>query len=332
MHIKDNYPYNTISHSRYLCAFLGTNKYDLYNIYALPYMPQSSLHDNSCFITAPVIKNSMNWRDLHKILRESGSYKTSSTQERSFIDRLLCGMDLWLYLKLAKTIYATHRTYKGGKWHMNDWSLHSFNFLRTMEICGGRVHIEGFQNLRDSKPPYIYVSNHMSIVETLVLPVLLTTFSDVAVVLKEDLLKVPILKSVMIAINPIAVTRKNPKEDLKYVLERGKKALLEESRSVLIFPQATRNVKFDPKQFNTLGIKLAERTGMPLVPIALKTDFIRPGKVLRDFGPLDRNKIIHFKMDKPIYVDKSNGKENHEKIIEFISNSISDWENADPII
>ena len=42
--------------------------------------------------------------------------------------------------------------------------------------------------------------------------------------------------------------------------------------SVLIFPQTTRELFFDPKKFNTLGIKLAKRAKVPVIPIAVKTD------------------------------------------------------------
>jgi len=48
--------------------------------------------------------------------------------------------------------------------------------------------------------------------------------------------------------------------------------------SVLIFPQTTRDLRFDPNKFNTLGIKLAKRAKVPVIPVAVKTDAWGMGK------------------------------------------------------
>ncbi len=45
---------------------------------------------------------------------------------------------------------------------------------------------------------------------------------------------------------------------------------LKKNISVLIFLQTTRELRFDPKKFNTLGIKLAKRAKVPVIPVAVK--------------------------------------------------------------
>ena len=47
----------------------------------------------------------------------------------------------------------------------------------------------------------------------------------------------------------IAVGRDNPREDFKRVLSEGKNKL-EQGISIIIYPQSTRAVEFDPSKFN----------------------------------------------------------------------------------
>ena len=61
-----------------------------------------------------------------------------------------------------------------------------------------------------------------------------------------------------------------------------------------------------------------------MVPAALKTDFWGNGKRLRDFGPIDTSKGIHFAFGEPITIE-DNGKEQHRLCIEFIQSHLDQW-------
>ena len=101
---------------------------------------------------------------------------------------------------------------------------------------------------------------------------------------------------------------------------------IEDGYSTLVFPQKTRTVNFSPDEFNSVGVKLAKKANVPLVPIALKTDFWKNGKIIKDFGNIDRSKKIFFRFGEPIHVT-GNGKEDHEKIVQFIVAQLAEWEN-----
>jgi len=111
----------------------------------------------------------------------------------------------------------------------------------------------------------------MSTLETLVLPGIIGKNFKATFVIKNSLLKYPFFGRILTAINAIPVTRKNPKEDYRIVIQEGLKRL-EQGISVIVFPQAARQTVFDPAQFNTLGVKLAKKASVPAVPIALRTD------------------------------------------------------------
>jgi len=122
---------------------------------------------------------------------------------------------------------------------------------------------------------------------------------------------------------PILVGRTNPREDLKAVLEGGTKKL-QAGQSVIIFPQSTRSFTFKPEVFNTLGIKLALKANVPVVPIALKTDAWGIGKIARDFGPIDPRKHVHFAIGGPMTI-RNRGAEEHQKIVDFITEKLEQW-------
>jgi 1-acyl-sn-glycerol-3-phosphate acyltransferase len=123
--------------------------------------------------------------------------------------------------------------------------------------------------------------------------------------------------------NPIVVGRTDPRKDFETVMNGGVD-LLTKGISIIIFPQSTRNLVFKPEEFNSLGVKLAKKAGVKIIPIALKTDYWGNGKFIKELGPIDCNKDIHFRFGEPFNVS-GNGKEENNRIIEFIQNSLKEW-------
>ena len=85
-----------------------------------------------------------------------------------------------------------------------------------------------------------------------------------------------------------------------------------------------RTIEFRPDDFNSLGVKLARRYGVQIVPIAIKTDFWGNGKYLKDLEFINRHKPIYMSFGKPLSVNGT-GKEEHKKIISFIASNLMKW-------
>jgi 1-acyl-sn-glycerol-3-phosphate acyltransferase len=141
---------------------------------------------------------------------------------------------------------------------------------------------------------------------------------------KESLIDYPFFRHVMRSRKPIVVGRANPRQDLRTVLQEGQK-LLKGNVSVVIFPQTTRSVDFEPSNFNTLGVKLAARAKVPVIPIALKTDAWGLGHKLKDFGKIRPDKTVHICFGEPLRVHGS-GKEEHRIVVDFIMAKLKDWQ------
>lgn len=101
--------------------------------------------------------------------------------------------------------------------------------------------------------------------------------------------------------------------------------LLQKGYSVMMFPQSTRTLEFIPAEFNSIGVKLAGRAHVPVVPVAIKTDFWKNGRIIKDLGPIRPRKPIFMTFGEPVCI-RGNGKDEHAGIVEFISSQLVRWE------
>jgi 1-acyl-sn-glycerol-3-phosphate acyltransferase len=231
---------------------------------------------------------------------------------------------LTFYPQLVRIVMAGSNQAKHGSYGTADWCRDSLLTLRALERVGVKLTVSGLENITAFDGPCVFIGNHMSTLETFVLPTLIAPIKDTTFVVKQSLVDYPIFKHIMRARNPITVNRQNARDDLKAVLEGGA-ARLAAGLSVIIFPQTTRSLVFDPAAFNSIGIKLAKKAGVPIVPIALKTDAWGNGSLLKDYGRICPARRVYFVFGPPLRI-RDRGAEEHEKIISFITEKLKEWE------
>jgi 1-acyl-sn-glycerol-3-phosphate acyltransferase len=256
-------------------------------------------------------------------LIENLAYETKPDVQRKWLDRIAGGSDAWYYLLFLKIVFSAYFLALRNGFDRKAWRRHSLMTFLLVERCGGKLDISGLEHVANLSGPAVYVANHMSLAETFLLPGLILAFTDVTTVVKQTLVTYPVFGKIMRQVKPIVVGRTEARRDLKTVLDEGSEYLWA-GTSVLVFPQATRRVRFDPKMFNTLGIKLAKKADAPVIPVALKTDFMGIGKIFRDFGSIDRSKSVHFKFGPPLTI-RDAGKDQHNEIVRFITAGLKAW-------
>lgn len=248
------------------------------------------------------------------------SYQTDPSQ-RSRIASLFPTANF--YRRFVTQVYRSSQLARRGQYDNVAWARSSLRVLRILESVGVQMQCCGLRNVRQLDGPAVFIGNHMSMFETMVLPAIIQPIRDLTFVVKQSLLDYPLFGHVMRSRNPIAVNRVSPRDDFKTMMTGGMDRL-HNGISVVVFPQTTRSVHFDPEQFNSIGVKLAQRAGVPVVPIALKTDAWGNGKRLKDLGPIDPSKRVQIEFGTPLTIE-SRGGEEHRQIIEFISDRLAEW-------
>lgn len=267
----------------------------------------------------------MTAEDFRRVLRETGGYDTPSP--RKALPPPLCRL---AFSALMWRSYAHSWLWSAAPdFRTVGWPRLSFEVLRNAERCGATVHVEGFRALDAlGGGSAVVACNHVSAMETYLLPAVLCGWNDVAYILKQSLVSYPVVGRCIRAIKPIPVTRKSPVADLKSVLRHGKAALAE-GRFAVVFPQGSRHRLFDPSTFHSLAAKLAVHAGRPLVPVAAATDFLRIGQWQRDlFATVHPESPIRLACGEPI--DPGVGEaEMQRRAIAFVVAALARWEKED---
>lgn len=164
-----------------------------------------------------------------------------------------------------------------------------FRFL--LKVSGVTVTVKGYENIPQDRP-VLYVGNHRSYFDILV--GYTTVPGLMGFVAKTEMLRYPFLRDWMRNVNCLFLDRKNIKEGLKTILEGIEK--VKNGVSVWIFPEGTRNRNEDLTEllpFKEGSLKIAEKSGCPVVPVAMvgtaevfekHIPFIRPSHVTIWFG------------------------------------------------
>lgn len=256
--------------------------------------------------------------------RETGNYRTPPEQlgkpRRNSVWNSIVYNVRALGGSMLRGTWLSHQ----GRFDDHRWQECGLHLLWETERMGTEVILEGFEQLKDAGP-VVVVSNHMSLYETFAFPPLMRAFGDVAIVLKESLMRVPLLGQTFATRKTIPVGRSDPRADLKAVLACGERFLREDKASVLLYPQGTRQPYFDCRKFNTLGVKLAQNAGVPIVPVAGQTAFLGVGKYTKDFGPVDTSIPVRFACGPVIEVTRSNAKEAQAQCVDFIASKLEAW-------
>lgn len=166
-------------------------------------------------------------------------------------------------------------------------------------ICGIRWKVEGWENL--PKGPAILLPKHQSAWETLWLPS--TMPRRLTFVYKRELHWVPFFGWAFASIGMINIDRSKGQAAFEQVVEQGIEHLAD-NWWIVIFPEGTRRPPGGEPRYKTGGVRLAVRTGTPVVPIALNSGECWPRKAF-----LKQPGTITISIGEPIPTEGRNERE-----------------------
>lgn len=257
---------------------------------------------------------------MQTLTYQNGAYRSADLRP-SLIARMAPGLPF--YIDLLSIVLSGSSKAKRGRYADAEWCVNSYDTLVALENVGVSFEVTGIDHLRAFPGPCVFIGNHMSTLETFVLPMIIEPIKHCTFVVKQSLIDYPVFKHIMRTRDPITVGRTNARDDFRIVMEGGTERL-KNGISIIVFPQTTRSPLFDAAEFNTIGIKLAKRANVPVVPIALLTDAWGNGKLIKDFGRIDPKKKVHFAFGEPMTI-QGRGDEEHEKIVAFITTKLREW-------
>ena len=136
----------------------------------------------------------------------------------------------------------------------------------VFRLTGSTLTVKGLENIPDM--PVLYVGNHRSYFD--IVTGYIVVPGQTGFIAKKEMEKIPLLREWMRNVNFLFLDRKNIKAGLKTILEGIEK--VKGGSSVWIFPEGTRCKAKDPAEllpFKEGSLKIAEKSGCPVVPVAI---------------------------------------------------------------
>lgn len=137
-------------------------------------------------------------------------------------------------------------------------------------FVGTRTELRGYEHLPPGR--YLVASKHMCAYDTLV-PFI--TFDAPAIVLKQELLAMPVFGQYAQAANMLSIDRTGALKTLKIML-RAAKAEVARGRDIVIMPEGTRMAPGAPPDYKPGVAALYRELNLPCVPIAHNAGLVWP--------------------------------------------------------
>ena len=131
-------------------------------------------------------------------------------------------------------------------------------------VCGIKVAVSGKENV-DPEVPRVYMVNHQSYFDVFVVLACLPV--DFKFLLKEELMRIPLLGPAMKRAGYIGIERDDPRKAIKSMNLAAER--IRGGASVLIFPEGTRSLDGRLGSFKKGGFNLALKSGCDIVPVAI---------------------------------------------------------------
>lgn len=169
-----------------------------------------------------------------------------------------------------------------------------------LKLVNARVKIEGEENI--PQVPCLFIANHQGFFD---IPIIISSLNrTVGFISKKEITKFRLITYWMKQINCVFIDRQNIRESIKSINEGIK--ILKSGHSMVIFPEGTRSKGPKIGEFKKGSLKLAFKSKVPIVPIAIDGSYkLREGNKHNVIKSAD----VKMTICKPIYTDNLSKEE-----------------------
>ena len=204
---------------------------------------------------------------------------------------LLIALLLFLYLLLGIPVLLVEKLVAKINPHARDISclrMVQWAFKLMLWITGADISYIGRENVPKDRA-VLYVGNHNSYFD------ILLTYSQcpglAGYVAKSEMLRYPLLRDWMKRLYCVFLDRSDLRAGMQMILTCID--YIKNGISICIFPEGTRSKDGQMQPFHEGSLKMAAKTGCPIIPMAISNSaqifenhmpFVRPCKVIVEYG------------------------------------------------
>jgi len=201
--------------------------------------------------------------------------------------------------------------------------IQAFKFI--LFICGTKIDVTGLENV-PKDTPVLYVSNHRSYFDIVIGYTLVK--NNTGFLAKKEMKKLPFINIWMMFLNCQFLDRDNIKEGLKTILQCIE--LIKAGTSIFICPEGTRSPGDEMIPFKEGSLKIAEKTGCPVIPVAITNT----EQIFENHIPRIEAAKVRFQFGEPIYLKdlaKEDKKHSGAYVQDIIKNMLENNQKNDTI-
>lgn len=213
------------------------------------------------------------------------------------------------FLLVAKLLDWTHRISARDNYVFRVTSIWARS---QVAASGSKIRVIGQENLPEGS--VLFISNHQSNFD---IPIFMSYINKPkAFISKIETAKIPVLASWMRLMKCVFMDRKDIRQSVE-AINKGAE-FLKQGYSMVIFPEGTRSRDGSLGEFKAGSFKLAVKSGVPIVPVAIKGSFDIMGKGSVIIKPAQ----VELEILKPI--DVSTLSKEEQKNLHIIVQSLID--------
>ena len=210
------------------------------------------------------------------------------------------------FVKLKLDYIAKNKSKEEAQAYMDKWLIIWANFC--LKKAGIRLNVKGMENLPDGA--CVFIGNHQGYFD---IPALIAAVDrPVGYIAKKEILNHKYISYWMKKIHCVFIDRDNIKESLK-AINQGVE-YVNAGFNMAIFPEGTRSKGETIGEFKKGSMKLATKSGAPIVPVAINGTYkAREANKFNAIKPAD----VTVTICKPIILSEL-AKEEHSNLAETV--------------